>query len=648
MFSISSPFKPAGDQPSAIAQISERIRGGARDTVLLGVTGSGKTFTMAHVINELQRPALIMAHNKTLVGQLYNEMKEFFPNNRVEYFVSYYDYYQPEAYIAHSDLYIEKDAKINDQIDLLRHSATRSLIESDDVIVIASVSSIYGLGTPDWYLRMCFKITKGMNLDRDDLARKLIDLHYLRNDINFERGTFRMRGHVLDIFPSHYEDEAWRIEFWGSQVDAVKLLDPLTGSVRRKLDEVMIFPNTHYITSKDQVESMIKEIKQDLEVRVQELKDIDKIVEAHRLEQRTSFDIEMILSTGTCKGIENYSRYLSGKRPGEAPPTLFDYLPEDTLVFIDESHATVPQIRGMYNGDRARKQNLVEYGFRLPSALDNRPLRFDEWDKLRGQTVFVSATPGEFEMSLAGEDVVEQIIRPTGLVDPICEVRPAANQVDDLLNECQKGGKILITTLTKRMAENLAEYLEEINIKAVYLHSDIKTLERLQIIADLRGDKYDVLVGVNLLREGLDIPECTLVAILDADKEGFLRSTVSLIQTSGRAARNKDSKVIMYADTITNSMSDAISEMERRRNKQLEHNKEHNITPKTIKKHVVDYVLKRVKNIAVATETYAPEVDETLDREEQIKNLEKQMKVAATNLEFEEAAKIRDKIAELS
>ncbi|MFN8832861.1 MAG: excinuclease ABC subunit UvrB, partial [Alphaproteobacteria bacterium] len=576
MFKISSDFQLAGDQPKAVESLVAGLEASKKDQVLLGITGSGKTFTMANVIERTQRPALIMAHNKTLAAQLYSEMKSFFPDNAVEYFVSYYDYYQPEAYIPKSDLYIEKDSQINEQIDLMRHSATRALLERPDVIVIASVSCIYGLGSPEWYIKMIQNLSIGQKISRNDLMEKLVELQYSRNDIDFKRGTFRARGDVLDIFPSHYNDFAWRVSFWGSEIDSMHEFDALTGERTKKLDQITVFANSHYITPRPTLEQAIKFIKSELKERIKYFDETNKLLEAQRIEQRTTFDLEMILEAGSCKGIENYSRYLSGRNAGEPPPTLFEYLPEDSILFVDESHVTVSQIGGMYNGDFARKSNLVEYGFRLPSALDNRPLKFAEWEAMRPQTIFVSATPNDRELAYTNGEYVEQIIRPTGLLDPICVVKPATGQVDDLLKECkdvaQSGFRVLVTTLTKRMSEDLTAYLTEVGLKAVYLHSDIKTIERVEIINALRQGTYDVLVGVNLLREGLDIPECAMVAILDADKEGFLRSRTSLIQTIGRAARNSDSRVILYADKMTDSLKAAIDETERRREIQIEYN----------------------------------------------------------------------------
>ena len=638
-FKIASDFELAGDQPKEVAALVDGLNAGKKDQVLLGVTGSGKTFTIANAIVRTQRPALVMAHNKTLAAQLYAEMKAFFPNNPVEYFVSYYDYYQPEAYIPKTDLYIEKDAQINEQIDRMRHSATRALLEQRNVIVVASVSCIYGLGSPEWYLSSITKIRKGEEIPRNILMNKLVELQYKRNDLDFKRGTFRAKGDTLDIYPSHYQDIAWRISYFGNEIETIYEFDPLTGEKLKKLDEVTIFANSHYVTPRPTLEQVIKYIKQELKERLDYLYSMNKLVEAQRLEQRTMFDLEIMLESGTCKGIENYSRYLSGRNPGEPPPTLFEYLPEDALLIVDESHVTVPQIGGMYNGDRARKQNLVEYGFRLPSALDNRPLKFEEWESMRTQTIFVSATPSEKELKYTNGIYIEQVIRPTGLVDPECIVRPATNQVDDLLGECRKVAdqhlRVLVTTLTKRMAEDLNEYLKDLGIKSIYLHSDVKTIERIEIINDLRKGIYDVLVGVNLLREGLDIPECALVAILDADKEGFLRSKTSLIQTIGRAARNALGRVILYADKMTNSLQGALDETKRRRDKQIEYNIEHNITPQTIIKAVNEA-------IRSACETdYMDVLDEKevemlkgKDIDKLIDKLTKQMQAHAKNQEF--------------
>ncbi len=647
-FSIHSDYEPAGDQPGAINALVQGLKDSKHNQTLLGVTGSGKTFTMAHVIERTQRPALILAHNKTLAAQLYSEMKGFFPNNAVEYFVSYYDYYQPEAYVPRSDLYIEKDASINEQIDRLRHSATRSLLERDDVIVVASVSCIYGIGSPESYAEMTIPLEVGATINQRELIAQLITLHYTRNNMTLNRGQFRVRGDVMDIFPSHLEDRAWRLSFFGDELEEITEFDPLTGETIRSLTKTKLYANSHYVTPRPTIEQSIKAIRAEMKERLRQLESLGKLVEAQRLEQRTQFDLEMMLETGSCKGIENYSRYLSGRKPGEPPPTLFEYLPKNALLFIDESHVTVPQIGAMYNGDKARKQNLVEYGFRLPSCRDNRPLKFDEWDAMRPDSIFVSATPAKWEIEQSDGQVVEQIIRPTGLVDPPCEIRPIASQVDDVIAECRdiadKGGRVLITTLTKRMAEDLTEYLGEAGLSVRYLHSDIDTLERVEIIRDLRNGVFDILVGINLLREGLDIPECMLVAILDADKEGFLRSNTSLVQTIGRAARNSESKVILYADVITDSMKNALDETERRREKQQAHNAEHGITPKTvIKKMVAVAELEKAADDAKEETTE----DSTQPISVQIDQLRKEMLEAAANLEFEQAARLRDRVKTL-
>lgn len=650
-FKLHSEFKLSGDQPIAVDSLVKGLNANERNQVLLGVTGSGKTFSMAHIIERTNRPALIMAHNKTLAAQLYSEMKSFFPENAVEYFVSYYDYYQPEAYIPTRDLYIEKDSQINEKIDLMRHSATRALLERKDVIVVASVSCIYGLGSPEWYVKMIFQLEKGQRIARNDIMKQLVELQYKRNDIEFKRGTFRVRGDIIDIFPSHYQDAAWRTTFWGDELESIFEFDPLTGEKIKELDKITVFANSHYITPRPTLEQSIKLIKQEMKKRIEWFSTHNKLIEAQRIEQRTMFDMEMILEAGAVKGIENYSRYLSGRNVGEPPPTLFEYLPKDAILFVDESHVTVPQVGGMYNGDRARKQNLVEYGFRLPSALDNRPLKFEEWDLMRPQTIFVSATPGPTELEFTKGKYVEQVIRPTGLVDPACIIRPATSQVDDLLNECKivvgKGLRVLVTTLTKKMAENLTEYLKEIGLKAVYLHSDVDTIERIEIIRDLRKGIHDVLVGVNLLREGLDIPECGLVAILDADKEGFLRSKTSLIQTIGRAARNVEGKVILYADKTTNSMEQSIGETDRRRNIQLAYNEKHGITPQSIKSHIREVLGTVYEHDHL---TISVEEDVALD-EKKVKTLldklRKEMLKAASDLDFEKAAELRDKIQSL-
>ena len=650
-FSISSHFKPAGDQPAAIDSLIKGLKEGDRSQMLLGITGSGKTFTMANIIQRTGRPSLIMAHNKTLAAQIYSEMKEFFPSNAVEYFVSYYDYYQPEAYIAKTDTFIEKDSSINEQIDLLRHSATRSLLERRDVVVVSSISCIYGLGSPDLYYQMTFSLNTGAKYSRDTILNELISLQYERNDIAFERGTFRVKGDNIDIFPAHFGDRAWRLSLFGDELESIYEFDPLTGEKLVKLDKAIIYANTHFITPRETINAAIKSIEIELQHRLKFLQDNNKLLEAQRLNQRTQYDMEMLLETGTCKGIENYSRFLTGKAEGEPPPTLFEYLPKDALLFVDESHVTVPQIRGMYNGDRSRKVNLVEHGFRLPSALDNRPLRFEEWQAFRPQTIFVSATPSIFELEETQGVIVEQIIRPTGLLDPECTVKPATNQVEDLISEINltiaKSLRVLVTTLTKKMAEDLTSYLQELNYKVSYLHSEIKTLERIEVIKELREGKIDVLVGINLLREGLDIPECGLVAILDADKEGFLRSEISLIQTIGRAARNSEGRVVLYADVITKSMNKALSETERRRKIQIEFNAKHGIVPKTIDRKI--HALLELEKVNKTTgEKQAHQLlSDPAKFNSYIDKLRKEMRNAASNLEFEEAAKIRDQIKAL-
>jgi excinuclease ABC subunit B len=654
LFQLVSDFTPSGDQPTAIAELISGLNNNERDQVLLGVTGSGKTFTMAHVIANTQRPALIMAHNKTLAAQLYSEMKSFFPHNAVEYFVSYYDYYQPEAYVPKSDTFIEKDSSINEQIDRMRHSATRSMLERPDVIVVASVSCIYGIGSVEMYSQMIATVRRGETRTQASLIKTLIELQYKRNDMDFARGAFRVRGDTVDLFPAHYEDTAWRISFFGDEIEIINEFDWLTGEVKVKLDEITIYANSHYVTPRPTIDKAIIQIKTELKTRLEQLYSAGKLVEAQRLEQRTTYDLEMLMETGTCKGIENYSRYLAGTEAGEPPPTLFQYLPKNALLFVDESHVTVPQIGGMSSGDRSRKSTLVEYGFRLPSALDNRPLTFGEWDARRPESIFVSATPGKWEMEATGGAFVEQIIRPTGLIDPPCVIRPVASQVDDLLAEChiriKKKQRVLVTTLTKRMAEELTDYMNEAGIAVRYLHSDVDTLERIEIIRDLRVGKFDVLIGVNLLREGLDIPECGLVAILDADKEGFLRSATSLIQTIGRAARNVDSMVILYADKITDSMRTALDETERRRKVQMEYNEKHGITPASVRKKIGEIIesVYEHDHYTVATTSKKYEVkDDGKDKEKYIAKLRGKMLEAASDLEFEEAARLRDIIEKL-
>ena len=643
-----SDFSPAGDQPEAIKKLISGIKNKKNDQVLLGVTGSGKTFSMAKIIEALNRPALILAPNKTLAAQLYGEMKTFFPNNAVEYFVSYYDYYTPEAYVPRSDTYIEKEASINEQIDRMRHSATRSLLERDDVIIVASVSCIYGLGSVESYSKMTLGIKKNHEHNREQIIKTLVDLQYKRNDQNFHRGTFRVRGDNLDIFPSHLEDRAWRLSLFGNKIESIVEFDPLTGSKTNDLNLIKLYANSHYITPRPTIEQAIKEIKKELEITLEKHKSENKLLEAQRLEERTRFDLEMIEATGTCAGIENYSRFLTGRKPGEPPPTLFEYFPDNTLIFVDESHVTVPQLNGMYKGDYTRKKTLSEYGFRLPSCMDNRPLKFEEWDSMRTQTVFVSATPGPWELQQTSGKFVDQVIRPTGLCDPEVQIRPAKNQVDDLLAECKevakKNFRSLVTTLTKKMAEDLTEYLHENGVKVRYMHSDIDTLERIEIMRDLRMGVFDVLVGINLLREGLDIPECALVAILDADKEGFLRSERSLIQTMGRAARNLEGKVILYADKKTKSIKKAIEETDRRRKLQLQYNKKNNITATSIKKGISD-ILESIYERDYAKNDIDTSIGHNLKKH--LKSLKKKMKEAAENLEFEEAAKIRDEIRKL-
>lgn len=644
-FQIDTEYVPAGDQPVAISSLIKGLEERKQNQVLLGVTGSGKTFTMANVIKNTGRPALILAPNKTLAAQLYLEMRDFFPNNHVEYFVSYYDYYQPEAYVAKRDLYIEKDASINDQINVMRHSATRSLFEERDVIIVASVSCIYGLGSPESYSSMTTSVTVGSKKDRNELSKELINLQYTRNDLELLQGRFRMRGDTLDLYPPHIQNKAWRIEFFGNIVDSISEIDLVTGKKTKKIDKVVIYANSHYISSREAVNTAIEHIKMDLQKRLDELYENNKLVEAQRLRERTELDIEMMIETNSCKGIENYSRYLTGRNPGDPPPTLFEYLPEDALLFVDESHITVPQLHAMYNGDRARKTQLVDYGFRLPAALDNRPLKFEEWDRIRPQTIFISATPTDYELELVQNQFVEQIIRPTGLLDPICEIKPVEHQIDDLKDEIKKriavGQRTLVTTLTKKMAEKLTDYLMDEGINVSYLHSEVNALERVEIINDLRKGHIDVIVGINLLREGLDIPECSLVAILDADKEGFLRSETSLIQTIGRAARHSEGKVILYADTITRSIKNALSETDRRRKIQQDYNETHNITPQSISKALFTPMFSEEKDNFGDDDI---EIESSKNASEYVSLLKTQMLAAAENLEFEKAAKIRDKI----
>jgi len=653
-FKITSEYVPTGDQPQAIEKLADGILRGLKHQVLLGVTGSGKTFTIANVVEKVQKPTLVIAHNKTLAAQLYNEFKELFPENAVEYFVSYYDYYQPEAYLPTTDTYIEKDSAINEQIDRMRHSATTSLFERNDVIVVSSVSCIYGLGSPEAYHGMLLFLEKGQHIERNDILRKLVDIQYTRNDFDFQRGTFRVRGDVVEIFPASYEDAAVRIELFGDEIETISVFDPLLGTPRQKLEKVAIYPGSHYVIPESRMKAAMDGIHEELRERIQQFRRLNKLIEAQRIEQRTMFDLEMIQEMGFCHGIENYSRHLSGRAQGEPPPTLLDYFPKDFLLVVDESHATVPQIGGMFNGDRARKQNLVEYGFRLPSALDNRPLNFEEFEERVNQTVYVSATPADFEVAKAGARIIEQVIRPTGLTDPEIAIRPAKGQVDDLLNEIRKRTeaheRVLVTTLTKRMAEDLTEHYKELNVKVAYLHSDVDTLERVDIIRDLRLGKYDVLIGINLLREGLDIPEVSLVAILDADKEGFLRSTRSLIQTMGRAARHVNGEVILYAERITDSMQRAIAETNRRRTVQEEYNKKNNITPISIKRNI-QATLRTVYEqdyftVPIAAED-AGEYLPTVNIPQLIASLQKQMRAAAKDLNFETAAELRDKIKSL-
>ncbi len=653
-FTLRSDYEPAGDQPQAIAELVEGIRdAGEVSQVLLGVTGSGKTFTMAKVIDTLQRPALVLAPNKILAAQLYGEFKNFFPENAVEYFVSYYDYYQPEAYVPRTDTYIEKESSVNEAIDRMRHSATRALLERDDVIIVASVSCLYGIGSVETYSAMVFDLKKGQAVDQREIIRKLVALQYKRNDQAFARGNFRVRGDSLEIFPSHYEDSAWRVSFFGDEVEEITEFDPLTGKKAAALDQIRVYANSHYVTPGPTLKQAMEAIRHELAERLKELQAEGRLLEAQRLEQRTNFDLEMIGATGSCAGIENYSRFLTGRLPGEPPPTLFEYLPDNALLFVDESHQTVPQIGAMARGDHRRKITLAEYGFRLPSCIDNRPLRFNEWEAMRPQTVFVSATPGPWELNETGGVFSEQVIRPTGLIDPPVEIKPVEDQVDDLVHEAKetarRGYRTLVTTLTKRMAEDLTEYLHEAGLKVRYMHSDVETLERIELIRDLRLGVYDVLVGINLLREGLDIPECGLVAILDADKEGFLRSETSLIQTIGRAARNVDGRVILYADTVTGSMERALAETGRRREKQLEYNAAHGITPESVKRNVSDIIAHVSTRDGVLVDTGDEETPHLVGHNLRayIGELEERMRKAAADLEFEEAARLRDEIRRL-
>ncbi len=643
-FKIHSKYKPAGDQPQAIEKLVAGLSAKKNDQILLGITGSGKTFTMANIIEQTQRPTLIMAHNKTLAAQLYGEMKEFFPENEIGYFVSFYDYYQPEAYVAKTDTFIEKDSSINEQIDRLRHNATRSLFERRDTIIIASVSCIYGIGSPQYYSQMVLRLKVGEQINRQKLIMRLIDMQYTRNDFDFERCNFRVQGDVVDIFPSHLDDKAWRISMFGDEIDEITEFDPLTGETFCKINNVSIYPSSHYVAPAEVVQKALANIKNDLNLRLLELEKAGKIVEMQRLNQRATYDMELMVSLGSCKGIENYSRYLTGREAGSPPPTLFEYLPQDALLFVDESHVSVPQIDGMSKGDFARKSVLVEHGFRLPSALDNRPLKFAEWENFKPQTIYVSATPSKYEMQKTDGEIVEQIIRPTGLLDPVCEIRSAKNQIVDLIEEVkktrEKGFRTLVTTLTKKMAEDLADYFADVGINVVYMHSDVDTLDRIEIIQNLRRGKHDCLIGVNLLREGLDIPECALVAILDADKEGFLRNETSLIQTIGRAARNSESKVILYADKETKSIVKALAETSRRRSIQIAHNKIHNITPTTTYKAITS----ALENLYSKKKDDASRKAVKDLKKEDIDKLKREMLEAATELDFEKAATLRDQI----